>query len=404
MSTLKLAWRNTWRNRRRTMVTVAAMTIALVVTILYSAMVDGYLVHMESGALDFEVGAVQIHPQGYRKKPSLHTRIDDVEAVLARLEEAGLPASQRLLAGGLVASREFSAGAVLRGVDVARESRVLALSEQLLAGSWLDDADPKGVVIGRRLARTLDVQPGGEMILVSQAADGSTANELFHVRGVLKGLGDATDRAGVFVPIATFREVFSLPEGAHQILIKRLSAMPLAEEQARAIAAAPGHEVKTWRELLPTMASVLDSTRGMIGFMFFIVNVAIAIVILNAMLMSVFERIKEFGVLKALGIAPSQVLLMIYLEALLQVGIAIGLGLAIAAPSLWYLASVGIDTSGLSGVTAMGMAMMSQWTAVVSVRSFSGPVTMMVVIVSLAVLYPAVKAAWIRPVEAMRHQ
>jgi len=240
--------------------------------------------------------------------------------------------------------------------------------------------------------------------VLSQAADGSMANDIFEVRGVLKSLGSETDRGGVLMSEAAFRALMAYDGGAHQIIVGRPAVLDTAAVKAAAIRAAPGQDVQSWRDLNPTLASMLDSVTGLISVFFFVINVAIAVVVLNAMLMAVFERIREFGVLKALGIAPGDLLKLIYVESMLQVALAVALGVTLALPALWYLTRVGIDMGALAGTDVMGMVMMDTWYAVVSPQVFAQPVLMTVVVVALAVLYPAARAARIRPVEAMRHQ
>ncbi len=404
MKTTRMAWRNIWRNRRRTIVTTAAMTLALLVTILYSGMVEGMLVNLEADALDFEVGAVQVFARGYQDNPSLYRRIDDADDVVRKLGEAGLAATPRLLGAGLAASGEFSAGVQLRGIDIAQDGKVLLLSEQVAVGAWLDGQEPLGVVIGRKLAHTLGAGPGAELILLSQAADGGIANDLYRVRGVLRSVGEVTDRAGVFMSTTAFRDLMTLEGGAHQIIVRRPPQMTLEETAAAVRAAATDRDVQTWKEIIPALATMVESTRGLIQFVFFIFNVVVSIVVLNAMLMAVFERINEIGVLKALGAEPAVVLKLIYLESMMQVGLAILAGVSVSVPALWYLVNIGIDMRSIAGVSVMGMAMMSQWKAVVAPHIYAGPVFMLVFVVSLAVLYPSVKAALISPLEAMRHR
>ena len=404
MKTSRMAWRNIWRNRRRTIVTTAAMTLTLLVTILYSGMVEGMLVNLEADALDFEVGAVQVFARGYQDNPSLYRRIDDADDVVRKLGEAGMAATARLLGAGLAASGEFSAGVQMRGIDIERDGRVLVLSEQVAEGAWLDGEDPLGVVIGRKLSHTLGAGPGAELIILSQAADGGIANELYRVRGVLRSVGEVTDRAGVFMSTAAFRDLMALEGGAHQIIVRRPRHMTLDEAAAAVREAAPDHDVQTWKEIIPVLATMVESTRGLIQFVFLIFNVVVAIVILNAMLMAVFERINEIGVLKALGAGPAGVLKLIYLESMMQVGLAVLAGVSVSVPALWYLVAVGIDMRSIAGVSVMGMAMMSQWKAVVAPHVYAGPVFMLVFVVSIAVLYPSVKAALISPLEAMRHR
>lgn len=399
-----MAWRNVWRNRRRTVVTVAAMTVGLGTMIVASGMAEGMLRDLEKDVLDLEAGDVQIVADDYRENPSLYTRIEDPDALLAQLDAAGLPASARLLAFGLAAGEDTASGASFFGVDVKRDARVSLVYEQVERGEWLRTGDPKGVVLGRRLARTLGVDLGDELVVLSQAADGSMANELFTVRGVLRGIAEGIDRSGIFMSESAFRELMVMPEGAHLIVVRRTGELDLAAAAELVHELAPGKDVKTWRELMPTIASYVDSARSMIFAMSFIIFIAIGILILNAMLMAVFERVRELGVLKALGVSPGQVLLLILAETAIQTVLAIGVGLALAIPPLLYLTWVGIDLGRLAGVTIMGMALNPIWRAELDAQAVTRPIVALVAIVGFAVLYPALKAALIRPVDAIHHQ
>ena len=400
----RMAWRNIWRNRRRTIVTVAAMTLALLVMILYSGLLAGYMRDMERNILDLEFGDIQIFAEDYRDKPSLHTTIKNVDGLLAELDKLGYGASPRLMGGGLAAVGEGSAGVMLKGVNVERDVRVSQISHHLSQGQWLDPADPKGVVIGGRLARTLDARVGDELVVLSQATDGSIAADLFIIRGILLGIADSTDRTGVFLNQAAFREFYMLPQGAHQIIVRLPEEVELETGAAAVRRIAAGLDVQTWRQLMPTIASMIDSTRGIMLAIFTIVYLVIAILILNVMLMSVFERIREFGVLKALGVDPKSVFLLIVLESAMQTGLAVLIGLVLSVPGFLYLTKVGIDTGVLGGMNIAGLAFSSIWRAQVSVGAFVGPVLVLVIIVLLAIIYPAIKAARIEPVEAMSHR
>ena len=404
-----MARRNVWRSRRRSLVTMASMSLALVVMILYTGLLEGYFRDMERNVLDLEVGDVQIFAESYRDNPSIYTRIADPEAMLAPLDEAGYPASARLLAYGLAAAGEASAGVSFRGVDIERDAQVSALHQQIAEGRWLDPRDGKGVVLGRRLARTLAVAPGAELVVLSQGADGAMAYDLYTVRGILRSVGDMTDRTGVFMTADSFRELLVVPEGAHQIVVRRPPEIDLETAAHRIKDLAGEHlaaelEVKTWRQLLPTIASMMDSARGVMIAMSAIVYSAVGILILNAMLMAVFERIREFGVLKALGVGPFDVLRLILLETGIQTGGAILVGLALSVPSILYLSHTGIDLGRLAGISIMGVALDPVWRAAISVRVFVAPILMLTVIVGTAVVYPALKAALIRPVDAIHHR
>ncbi|MEZ4241673.1 MAG: FtsX-like permease family protein [Myxococcota bacterium] len=400
-----MAWRNVWRNSRRSAVTIAAMAFALWVMVLYSGLISGYLVTMESDVLDYEVGDIQAFPEGYRDDPTLFRRIEDPTAKVEALEAAGFRVEPRLLGAALAASGEQSSGVQLRGIDVARDKQVLRVWERVAEGEWLDPADPGGVVLGRRLARTLGVKPGGELLVLSQGADGSMANDLYRVRGVLGPVGEATDRAAVFLTEQAFRKLMVVPDGASQLIVRVPPGQPdLDAAEAEVAKLVPGAEVLSWRRLMPTVATMLDSAAAMIYLIFGIVYVAVGILVLNAMLMAVFERIREFGVMKALGVGPWLVARLILIEAALQVAVAVVIAMVLAAPMMWYLQNVGLDMSVLSGASVVGLNIPAIWTGVYDVQTVSAPLVVLLFITGVAVTIPAVRAATLRPVEAMRYQ
>lgn len=404
MDTFTLAWRNLWRNQRRTLVTVAATAFALFMTIMYSGLVTGYIRDMEKTVTDLEVGDIQVHASEYRTKPSLYTRIDDADELVRELESAGFGAAPRLLGSGLAALDENSAGVSFRAVDVARDARVSEIHTRVREGEWLDPEAPNEVVIGKRLAHTLGAKVGSELVVLSQAADGSMANDAFVVRGVLHSVSDGVDRGGVYMNLAAFRDLMAVPEGAHQIMVRRPDARPLDEATKQVASMAEGHDVQSWRTLMPTLAQMLDSSQAALMVMFAVVYFAIGIVILNAMLMAVFERVREFGVLKALGTSPGKVLSLILVETAMQTALAIAIGLVLAIPVNTYLSRTGLDLSSMGDVTVVGMAWNPVWKSLVTVETYTTPILTLSVIIFLSVLYPALKAAFIQPVEAMRYR
>ena len=404
MLILKMAWRNIGRNRRRTAATVGAMAFGLYAMVIWFGMLQGMLNDMEETVVEVELGDLQIHAPTYLDDPSLYTDIDNVDALLSRLEAAGFRASARLVGAGLAAAHDSAAGASLRGIDVQGNAGVSVISTRLAEGAWLDDDDPAGVVVGRRLARTLDLAVGDELVVLSQTTDGAIANDLYAVRGILDSVSDGIDRSAVFLTDAAFRELFVMPAGAHEIVLRKPDDLELTAALEAAQGLAPDLDTQSWRSLVPTLATYLDSARQMMAIISAIIYIVIAILILNAMLMAVFERIREFGVLKALGVEPRQVLSLIFAESALQTGLALAIGLALSLPTLWYLVEYGIDTGALGGVSVIGATFATVWQAAVSPATFVTPSMTLILLVLLAVIYPALKAARISPVEAMRHQ
>lgn len=402
MRVLTMAWRNVWRNQRRSLVTIAAMTLGLWVMILYAGLAEGMIVDMASNVTDLEMGEIQIVHAEYRDDPALQVVIDDPEAVLGGLDGLGFPASARLLGGGLAGVGQSSAGVSIIGLDVARDAVVSDLPARIRDGEWFDPADEDGVVIGRKLARTLQAGLGDELLLLSQGADGSIANDVYTVRGVLSTVGDGVDRTAVFMNAGAFRGLMSLPEGVHQITVRVPHERDLQEAKAAVQGVAPGRDVQTWKELLPLISQWLDSTRAILAVVYVIMYIAIAILVLNAMLMAVFERIREFGVMKAIGYGPATVFALITVESIVQVSIATVAALLLALPAMGYLSSVGINVGALAGMNLMGMSMMENWRGIYTPDIIATPVTILWVMVVGAVMLPALRAARINPVAAMR--
>jgi ABC-type lipoprotein release transport system permease subunit len=403
MNLFRMAWRNVWRNSRRSLVTIAAMALALWTELLYGGLISGMLGDMASDITQLEMGDVQITSPGWQSRPSLHETVDSA-SILPKLDAAGYRATARLQAGGLGASGQLSAGVSLLGVDPARDAKTLTLAQSVGEGQWLDAADDHGVVVGHGLARSLALKPGSELVVLSQGADGSMANDLFHVRGVLHTVSAGTDRAAVFLPEATFRELMVLPTGAHRIVLRIPPTMELDAAKAAIAAMAPGARVQTWKEVNPYMAQMLDAVKVQIRVVYFVMYVAVAILVLNAMLMALFERIREFGVLKALGYGPGQVFSLMMLEGCFQAGVAVVAGVVFALPPMYWLQTRGLDVGALSGMSMMGMTMPTVWRGNYTPDVLAVPIVMLFAIVIVAVIYPAAKAAWIRPVEAMQSQ
>lgn len=403
MRILSMASRNVIRNWRRTLVTTLAMGFAGFIMILFASLTEGLLYTSERNAVAMNLGDMQIHAEGYRDDPDLYKRIDNASDLVKRLQQAGFHAAQRVYGFGLAAAGSSSAGVQLRGIDLTNEATVTQIHKHVMQGNWLADTDPKGVVIGKKLGRTLNVKPGDEVVIIGQAADGSMANDLYTVRGILKSIGEEVDRAGFFMVERAFRELMVLPQGAHEITVMRPDRSRDLESATTQVAAlAPGYETLHWRSLRPVIARILDLADAQTIVMVLITYVAVAMIVLNAMLMSVFERIRELGIMKAIGVTPWQILLLVYVEAMAQVTVASIIALSSGWSVARYFQNNGIDLSAIAGSTSFGgVAIDPIWYAYVTKEAVIIPIVFLFIIAAAAVIYPAIKAAVIRPVKAI---
>ena len=406
MRIMTLASRNVLRNWHRTLVTTLAMAFACMIMIVYAALMKGMAVGSEEKAVILNQGDMQIHAQGYRDDPDIYTTIDKSDALLAKIRGKGFQAAARYFASGLVASEGNSSGVQLRGVDIVGEQQVTKIHQQVMTGHWLDNNDPLGVVIGKKLARLLDARVGSELVYIGQSADGYMANELFKVRGILKSISVTIDNSAVFMSEQSLARLLSLSPDAHEIVIMRAdrhSDLGAAKQQIVVLAA--DNETLDWRELMPVMARFLETADIQTLIMMIFTYIAVASVVLNAILMSVFERIHEFGIMKALGVSPTQSVVLIYIELMLQTLMASLLGLGLGWWASSYFQHQGLDMSSLAGdVSFAGIALDPIWYAYITPEVLINPVLFLFVIAALAVIYPALKVARIKAVDAIHYK
>jgi ABC-type lipoprotein release transport system permease subunit len=375
--------------------------------IVFATLMEGFVAGSERNIVSMNVGDIQIHGLGYRDDPDIYNSIVDSGTLASRIRKIGFTASERQFAFGLFASDQSSAGVQLRGIDLTFEHTVTQIDQHLMRGVWLDLADQHGVVIGKKLARLLDVSLGDELIFVGQTADGYMANDAFHVRGILKTVSASIDNAGVYMSSEMLRELIALPEDAHEIVVMRTdrkSPLVMATEQVATLATEQ-LEVMNWQQLMPVISRFMETAQIQTFIMLLFTYIAVASVVLNAMLMSVFERINQFGIMKAIGVRPWQIVQLIYAETMIHTMLASVIGVVIGGAISWYLQLYGIDMSSIAeGISFAGIALDPIWYAQLSTKSLVIPVLFLFAIAAIAVIYPAAKVALIRPLEAIHHR
>ena len=322
-----------------------------------------------------------------------------------------MPAAARSFGFGLDSQGTKSAGAMFWGVDPAAEVRAFDLHKHLAQGKFLPP--PEGspaqgtgrpLVLGAKLARSLNASIGSEIVAVVQAADGSLGNEIFTVTGILKTAGEDLDRSAALITRKDFGDLFVAPDAIHEIALNTRERMPPETLAARIGQSAAGQDLRTWRQLLPQLAFMVDMYDVSIWIFGAIFFLAAGLGVLNTLLMSTFERIREFGVQKALGTSPWRIVAGVGWEALLLAAVASAIGTAIAVPISYALQAYGLDMSALFGsFTALGVAFDPVWYSRVSPHVVLTPVLVMWAVALLAALWPAFKAARIQPVRAMTH-
>ncbi len=402
MQSLRLGWRNLWRNTRRTLITLAAVTLSTGILITDYALMDGLLKNAVSNATNLVVGEVQVHAQGYLAERSIYKSLANPERILQAAADNRISAAPRRYGFGLVAVGTKSAGARFWGVEPVLERATFDLAQHLAEGRFLSEAPQRGMILGQKLARSLQAQIGSEVVVVVQAADGSLGNELFTVTGILKVAGDNIDRNAALIHASDFVELFVSGDRIHEIALNSRGRMSLEELTSLVAATAPEQEVKNWRQLLPAvsdMVSLFDVFIWIFGMIFLL---AAGMGVMNTMLMATYERIREFGVLKALGATPWRIIKDVAAEASVLSALATALGTLLGLAGSYYLQEVGLDTTIFAGsYTVGGIAFDPVWRAALSLKVVLIPVMLMMIISLVASLYPATLAARLDPVRAI---
>ncbi len=404
MKTMRIAWRNLWRNPRRTLITLSAMVVSTAILILTYGLMTGMFEQLESSITDLSVGEVQVHHPDYLAERNLYDTVNQPELITQAAVKAGVPYSRRAFGYGLLSSGVKSAGVQFWGIDPANESRVSDLDDNLFQGSYLPETAAGKVVLGRKLARTLNAEVGSELVVVTQAADGSLGNVLLTVSGILKSASESLDRSLALIHMADYAELFVFYDSCHEIALNSRGSLPPAELAALIQPAAGTNQIKTWRQLMPAASDMLNTYKGSLIIFQLIFFLAAGLGVLNTMLMATFERIPEFGLIKAIGATPWGIMRDIMAEALVLglfssvIGGFLGLGLSL------YLQFNPIDLSAFAeGFNFSGMAFSSQWSTAITLGGIFWPVITMWLVSLVAAIYPASRAARLDPVKALNH-
>jgi putative ABC transport system permease protein len=412
---IQLAWRNLWRNYKRTLITMVAIAFGYAMLMFVACLMAGLRWQMIENGTRLLLSQIQIHDPGYYPNRPIQKTLGgeagtDVAALLSEITgdprvEAAAP---RVYGYGMISASDRSYGVELLGIDPNRERTVTALQSQMVRGSYLDDGKPKSVAMGDKLARTIRVQPGNEIVLLTQAADGSMGNDLYTVGGIFHSGLDGMDRSLVVMPMSSLQDLLNLAHGRiHEVGIKLYDiagATAVAADLAVKLPRILPVRVMPWPELAPDLADYVQFNRGVTVVLFFIFFLLAVIGIMNTMLMAVFERTREFGMLMALGMRPAQVVALILTEAVGLVCASLILGGALAAPLLWYLQAHGLDLGGKTGgaVTIAGVVVGRLWYGRQDFPAYTQAAIGLGIIALLSALYPAWRAAHLRPTAAIR--
>jgi ABC-type lipoprotein release transport system permease subunit len=402
---LSLGWRNIWRNKRRTLISMSAIGFGLLLVIFYSGLVGGMLGDAKNQLDNGGMGHVEIFADGFRNKHEVGLSMNDVEELRKNLQlPVGSEVGSRVLARGLATSARGNEPVQLFGVNFADESLLSAHLREVKSGALPAADDDQGVLIGEQLAERLALKVGSKLRIMVAKNDGEMGADLFRVRGIFHSVAPSIGQRQIYVSQPAARTLLGMETGAHQLVIQ-LPDPTRADAVAAQIKSSirPGVEVLTWGELLPVlrrMEALMDNVVfAMAAFVYLLVGLGV----LNTMLMSVLERTREFGVLMALGTRPRQVIRVVLSESFWIATISVLLGAVLGSLLTWHFAQEGLQVMKGSEAIQMEGATISTLVKTRFLWSDVFKATSLVYFMALVVgLYPASRVTKLQPAEALR--
>ena len=403
----QMAWRNVWRYRRRSLLTVMTIALGLAFNILMRGIGDGFHEQMVDNSVRAGIGHIEIHRSGYQHDPGLLKTLPDVqtlERVVPRTPHLR-GHSFRVLGDGLASTAENSAGVSIVGIIPRDERSVTTIDRAIIAGKFLEEGMERPILIGERLSQSLGARLNQKVVLMVQAADGSMGAQLFRVAGIFRSGSPDLDRGVVYLLLKDAQSLFSLPGGLTEAAILLDSSESVTEAQGfltTQLAGAPV-EILPWYVVEPFLRQFIELDDAFSYIIVLILFVVISVGILNTVMMSVFERVREFGVMMALGVKPRQVVRLVVQEAVALALLGVLVGALLGSASTTAFAYSGIDLSGYAaGASALGITTTVIHPVLTSRNLIVSDLSVVVVVLVVA-LYPAIKAAGLKPVEAIRH-
>ena len=405
---VKMAWRNIWRNPRRTLLTMGAIAFSSLLLVFMLSFQFGSYETMINTSVKIHTGHLQIQAKGYQAKKNIRLVVTDPAAVgdiLKKIPQV-VAYTYRAQAFSLVSSKKRTYGIGVTGIDPVKEARVSHLKSLIRQGRYLSEGDTDQALVGELLVKNLRVGLGDELVVLGQGHDGSIAAFVVKIKGIYRSGMDEFDRASIQIPLRFFQDAYTMGGAVHQVVAIAQSLSDISAIKARITSwlssLNPDNPlaVLDWEQLMPGLrqAIEMDLISGIIFYALLVLVVAFSI--LNTFLMAIFERTREFGVMMAIGTTPGRLTKLLLIESLTMTMAGIVAGILIGCLVTLYFQVHGINLGGSAellsqyGISGLIYPRLSLLSIMI------GP-CMVLAITFFAALDPALKVRSLRPVEAM---
>jgi len=401
---LILAWRNIWRNKRRTIIAASSIFFAILLAIFTRALQFGSYDHMIDSAVRMYTGYLQIHGKGYWEERTLEKSIEADDKLINQIEkipfvEIAVPRLENYM---LISSREITKVASVIGIDPERENEMTGLKNKLIAGRYLNDND-QGILIAEGLARLIKVNIGDSVILYGQGIFGITTATVCPVIGVVKFALPDLNNSFIYMPIKFGQNLFSMESKITTISLMLTNPRKINEVQSELNKLLnEKFEVMRWEEMMPELVQgiQLDNVSGLI--MLLILYIVIAFGIFGTVMMMTAERTKEFGILISIGVKKSKLILITTIETIFIALLGGISGVLISIPLVIYFHNNPIRYSGELEEISLKFGVEPVLPLSTDLSIFLSQTFLVIIIALVSSLYPLNYIRKIKPVEAIR--
>ena len=399
---MTLSWRNLWRNYRRTLIMLLAISVGVWAMIFMTALLRGMVDNMVRTGLSVLPGHVQIHAQAFRDDPSVtHGMPTPDQALLDILDGQQVVAwTGRIKVPAMISSEYDNRGVTLLGVDPEGESVLGFDPEDIAEGRFLNGSDDRGIVIGKKLMERLETRLGKRVVVMSQDPENAIAERGFRVVGVFTAALESREESIVYAGRDVIQAMLGVGTDISEIAILGHDyRTPEALTTSIRNAVPVDREVLSWLELDPYLGTMMRVMDGFVLVWMVVIFLALSFGLVNTLMMAVFERVREIGLMRALGMRPSDIVYQILVESLMLLMLGLLAGNLLALGTIFWLQD-GIDISAV----AKGMEMMGASSVMYPVLEYPDLVLANTVVIVLGIitsLLPAWRASQYRPVEAL---
>lgn len=404
---LRLAWRNIWRHRRRTIIIVLAMGLSLAMMMWYDGLMDGFNNAIAANAVRVLGGNIQVHAAGYRAKVDSNPLLplaDDAAVVKAALAQPDVvAASRRIQTGGLVSNREGAFSMSIIGIEPEAEAPVSLIAEHIVDGRYLEPTDEDVILIGQGLAEALSINVGDRVTMVGSDIHKQNRQRTMTVIGIYDVGIPSIEKGTAYISLSEAQSLFNLRGQSTEV---QITLKKVGTESAVAAALTPhlpGYEIESWEKNYPELGNAINR-KSLVMDIFSVIIVMIAgIGILNLLMMAVYERTREIGLLGAMGLKPRQIATTFVLEGALIGIVGVIAGIAIGLAINLSFGKVGLDYSQFAGVTEYMALISGRVYPTLGVSKLFWRAGVVAGIAALAALIPAMIASRREPSEALHY-